>query len=110
MKANEFDYIICGGGASGLLLLKELLTDPYFESCRIALIEKEEKIQTIALGVSGKIKLLILKIYSPHNGPRPALILRPNLLNFLWPLIPIRCCVPNLFTRHYMSHLPIQNK
>jgi len=43
MKANEFDYIICGGGASGLLLLKELLTDPYFESCRIALIEKEEK-------------------------------------------------------------------
>ena len=43
MKNNRFDYIICGGGASGLLLLKELLADPYFENYQIALIEKEVK-------------------------------------------------------------------
>lgn len=43
MKSQEFDYIICGGGASGLLLLNGFLDDPFFKNKTILLIEKEEK-------------------------------------------------------------------
>lgn len=43
MDKNRFDYIICGGGASGLLLTKGLITDPFFAQKSILLIEKEEK-------------------------------------------------------------------
>ncbi len=43
MKQNYFDFIICGGGASGLLLLKALLEDPYFNTLSILLVEKELK-------------------------------------------------------------------
>ena len=39
---EEFDYIIIGGGASGLLLADALGSDPYFRSDRIALIEREQ--------------------------------------------------------------------
>ena len=39
---EEFDYIIVGGGASGLLLADALGSDPYFGSKRIALFEKEQ--------------------------------------------------------------------
>ena len=30
MNKNHFDYIICGGGASGLLLAYRICNDPYF--------------------------------------------------------------------------------
>jgi lycopene beta-cyclase len=43
MKKEEFDYIICGGGASGLLLLNAMKQDPFFSKKRILLIEKEAK-------------------------------------------------------------------
>jgi len=43
MKQNYFDLIICGGGASGLLLLKGLREDPYFNQQSILVIEKEIK-------------------------------------------------------------------
>ena len=43
MKQNYFDFIICGGGASGLLLLKALREDPFFDDHSILLIEKEIK-------------------------------------------------------------------
>jgi lycopene beta-cyclase len=43
MKKQQFDYIICGGGASGLLLLKALSEDSFFDSSQILLIEKENK-------------------------------------------------------------------
>ena len=43
MKKQQFDYIICGGGASGLLLLKALSEDSHFNTSRILLIEKENK-------------------------------------------------------------------
>lgn len=38
---TEYDYIIIGGGASGLLLADALGSDPYFKNMRIALFEKE---------------------------------------------------------------------
>jgi len=43
MSINHFDYIICGGGASGLLLAYRLCKDPYFVDRSILLIEKDSK-------------------------------------------------------------------
>lgn len=40
---EKLDYIICGGGASGLLLLKALKEDSYFSEKKILLIEKNLK-------------------------------------------------------------------
>jgi lycopene beta-cyclase len=43
MKETSFDFIICGGGASGLLLLDALRKDSFFDDYRILLLEKEIK-------------------------------------------------------------------
>ena len=43
MSKNHFDYIICGGGASGLLLAYRMCNDPYFRDQSILLIEKDSK-------------------------------------------------------------------
>ena len=43
VEQNYFDFIICGGGASGLLLLKALREDNYFDNYSVLLIEKEVK-------------------------------------------------------------------
>ena len=40
---NRFDYIICGGGASGLMLMRALCFDPFFDKKKILLLEKESK-------------------------------------------------------------------
>ena len=42
-KENYFDYIICGGGASGLLLAFRICNDTFFADKSILLIEKEHK-------------------------------------------------------------------
>ena len=42
-KENYFDYIICGGGASGLLLAFRICNDTFFANKTILLIEKEHK-------------------------------------------------------------------
>ena len=43
MSKNHYDYIICGGGASGLLLAYRICNDPYFKDRSILLIEKNIK-------------------------------------------------------------------
>ena len=43
MENNKYDYIICGGGASGLLLVSRICMDPHFKDKSILLIEKESK-------------------------------------------------------------------
>ena len=43
MHKNHSDYIICGGGASGLLLAYRICNDPYFIGKSILLIEKDDK-------------------------------------------------------------------
>ena len=43
MSKNHYDYIICGGGASGLLLAYRICNDPYFRDRSILLIEKNTK-------------------------------------------------------------------
>ena len=40
---NKYDYIICGGGASGLVLASRICNDNYFEKKTVLLIEKEKK-------------------------------------------------------------------
>ena len=40
---KRFDYIICGGGASGLLLSDALLSDNHFNDKKILVIEKDSK-------------------------------------------------------------------
>ena len=40
---KRFDYIICGGGASGLLLSNALLSEKHFNDKKILIIEKESK-------------------------------------------------------------------
>ena len=42
-KTNHFDYFICGGGASGLLLAFWICNDPFCANKSILLIEKEHK-------------------------------------------------------------------
>ena len=45
MKIYEkFDYIICGGGATGLLLSHSLISDSFFNNKSVLIIEKESKI------------------------------------------------------------------
>ena len=40
---KTFDYIICGGGASGLLLSNALISDKYFNDKKVLIIEKDIK-------------------------------------------------------------------
>lgn len=42
---KEYDYIICGGGASGLLLANAIISDNYFKTKQVLIIEKEKKIK-----------------------------------------------------------------
>ena len=42
---NHYDYIICGGGASGLILAQMFGNDPYFENKQVLILEKEIKNQ-----------------------------------------------------------------
>ena len=41
MNDKYFDYIICGGGASGILLLKALRQDDFFNDQTILIVDKE---------------------------------------------------------------------
>ena len=41
---NKYDYIICGGGASGLLLSNALISDSFFDDKKILIIEKDAKV------------------------------------------------------------------
>ena len=43
MSLKIYDYIICGAGASGLILASSMLDDKYFSNKKILLIEKENK-------------------------------------------------------------------
>jgi len=43
MSIKIYDYIICGAGASGLILASSMLDDKYFSNKKILLIEKENK-------------------------------------------------------------------
>ena len=40
---KSFDYIICGAGASGLLLANAMIEDKFFTDKKILLIEKDKK-------------------------------------------------------------------
>ena len=41
---KDYDYIICGGGASGLLLSNALISDRFFDDKKVLIIEKEAKV------------------------------------------------------------------
>ena len=40
---NQYDYIITGSGASGLMLAYRMSEDPFFNDCSILIIDKEKK-------------------------------------------------------------------
>ena len=40
---EKYDYIICGGGASGLLLSNAFIKDEFFNDKKILIIERESK-------------------------------------------------------------------
>ena len=42
INKKKFDYIICGGGASGLSLALKMCNDNYFNNNSILLIEKDK--------------------------------------------------------------------
>ena len=42
---KKYDYIICGGGATGLLLSHSLISDSFFDNKKVLVIEKEIKIE-----------------------------------------------------------------
>ena len=46
MNDKYFDYIICGSGASGILLLKALRQDDFFKDQTILIVDKELKSQS----------------------------------------------------------------
>ena len=41
----HYDYIILGAGAAGLMLAREMAEDPWFNSYKILIIDKDEKNQ-----------------------------------------------------------------
>ena len=43
METEKFDYVICGGGASGILLANSLVSDSFFSNKKILLVEKDSK-------------------------------------------------------------------
>lgn len=43
ISKNKYDYIICGGGASGLLLSLSIINDDFFNDKKILIIEKDKK-------------------------------------------------------------------
>ena len=45
ISKNKYDYIICGAGASGLLLSYSIINDDFFNDKKILIIEKDKKIQ-----------------------------------------------------------------
>ena len=53
---KSFDYIICGAGASGLLLANAMIEDKFFRDKKILLIEKIENQLMIGHGDYGTIK------------------------------------------------------
>ena len=54
MKKKEYDVVICGAGAAGLLFAYRLNQDPFFKNHSVLLIEAAQKKTTIVLGLFGK--------------------------------------------------------
>ena len=44
-KETNFDVIVCGGGAAGIMLCQALTKEPFFDQCSILLIEADNKNQ-----------------------------------------------------------------
>ena len=56
ISKEKYDYIICGAGASGLLLSNSMINDDFFNDKKILIIEKDKKMKMIKLLGFGKIK------------------------------------------------------
>lgn len=52
---QNYDYIITGSGASGLMLAYRMAKDSFFDNASILIIDKEKKHPMIEHGVFGKM-------------------------------------------------------
>ena len=99
MKNNRFDYIICGGGSSGLLLLKELLADPYFENYQFSLNQMNQHVDK-GIGTDQIVKIIenILQAQKPKARYKVGAPLQ-KLSGILKTLLPSR-----IFEKLLMNH------
>tara|TARA_B100001996_G_scaffold115024_1_gene87037 strand:+ start:1265 stop:2422 length:1158 start_codon:yes stop_codon:yes gene_type:complete len=92
MDKNIYDYIICGAGASGLILASSIINDKYFSNKKILLIEKENKnlndrTWSFWEEKNGKFDDLVSKSWSIAQFKSPNTNLKFNLDPFVYKTI-----------------------
>ena len=92
MDKNIYDYIICGAGASGLILANSMLNDKYFSNKKILLIEKEyknlnDRTWSFWEEKNGKFDYLVSKSWSIAQFKSPNTNLKFNLDPFVYKTI-----------------------
>ena len=92
MNQKIYDYIICGAGASGLILVSSMINDKYFSNKKILLIEKENKnlndrTWSFWEEKNGKFDELLSKSWSFAKFKTPNTNLKFNLDPFIYKTI-----------------------
>ena len=115
MSLKIYDYIICGAGASGLILASSMLDDKYFSNKKILLIEKENKnlndrTWSFWEGKNGKFDDLVSKSWSYAKFKSFNTNLEFNLEPFIYKTIRSSDFYKKLFSKIKLSkQIKIEN-
>ena len=115
MNEKIYDYIICGAGASGLILASSMLDDKYFSNKKILLIEKENKnlndrTWSFWEGKNGKFDDLVSKSWSNAKFISSNTNLEFNLNPFIYKTIRSSDFYKKLFNKIKLSkQIKIEN-
>ena len=115
MNIKIYDYIICGAGASGLILASSMLDDKYFSNKKILLIEKENKnlndrTWSFWEGKNGKFDDLVSKSWSYAKFKSFNTNLEFNLEPFIYKTIRSSDFYKKLFSKIKLSEqIKIEN-
>lgn len=115
MNEKIYDYIICGAGASGLILASSMLDDKYFSNKKILLIEKENKnlndrTWSFWEGKNGKFDDLVSKSWSYAKFKSFNTNLEFNLEPFIYKTIRSSDFYKKLFSKIKLSEqIKIEN-